>query len=430
MLKRKLKIRLNFHLLLLLLMTCFASTAINAQLIDSDGDGVFNDTDLDDDNDGIPDAIKEFATAAYNLGTSGSTTITTGPIISMIIDVSSLDNSFNLNINGVNLVPIELQFYPQAAPTGRSMARFTSDNTTHSSSGNSNIWSFNWRNGNPNFLLMRIEIDASGTVTLQGKRNVSSPLESMVINAPDSDFNTIPLNDMATNVISFSQHVQGPTHYHSMVYTKNYLDTDADGTPDYLDLDSDGDGCSDVLEAGFTDGNTDGILGPNPVEVDGNGLVTTGSDGYSTPNDIDVNGTSDFLEAESTPTISTAPNNIQTVIINNATFTAVATATVVAYQWQVSIDNGITLSNLATGPEYTDTSSGNLTIVSPGVDKNGYQYRVVVTETTYVCGQTTSLPVILTVGPSSIITNRRITYRERIIEITFSLDIAYVLNSK
>ena len=46
------------------------------------------------------------------------------------------------------------------------------------------------------------------------------------------------------------------------------IDTDSDGTADYLDLDSDGDGCSDVIEAGFVDGDGDGYLGNSPTSQD------------------------------------------------------------------------------------------------------------------------------------------------------------------
>ena len=42
-------------------------------------------------------------------------------------------------------------------------------------------------------------------------------------------------------------------------------DVDSDGIPNAFDLDSDGDGCLDVTEAGFTDGDGDGILGTSPV---------------------------------------------------------------------------------------------------------------------------------------------------------------------
>ena len=55
-------------------------------------------------------------------------------------------------------------------------------------------------------------------------------------------------------------------------------DTDGDNIPDRLDPDSDNDGCSDALEAGFTDDNDDGKVDGTGVDTDG---VVTGSDGYT-----------------------------------------------------------------------------------------------------------------------------------------------------
>lgn len=73
-------------------------------------------------------------------------------------------------------------------------------------------------------------------------------------------------------------------------------DTDNDGIPNNLDLDSDGDGCFDVLEAGFSDPDNDGILGTGiPVE-NANGLVTSAPDGYTTPANLDSNTANDYLQ--------------------------------------------------------------------------------------------------------------------------------------
>ncbi|PHR24411.1 MAG: hypothetical protein COA38_16600, partial [Fluviicola sp.] len=60
------------------------------------------------------------------------------------------------------------------------------------------------------------------------------------------------------------------------------LDTDGDGIIDSYDLDSDNDGCFDVIEAGNTDSDFDGILGDTPTIVDANGQVTGTNvvDGY------------------------------------------------------------------------------------------------------------------------------------------------------
>lgn len=76
------------------------------------------------------------------------------------------------------------------------------------------------------------------------------------------------------------------------------LDADNDGIPNHFDLDSDGDGCNDVVEAGFTDDNVDGLLADLPTTVDANGQVTGTNkvDGYTTPEDADSSGTADYLD--------------------------------------------------------------------------------------------------------------------------------------
>ena len=48
-------------------------------------------------------------------------------------------------------------------------------------------------------------------------------------------------------------------------------DIDNDGIPNNLDDDTDGDGCSDILEAGFTDADGDGQL--DGTGIDENGTV-------------------------------------------------------------------------------------------------------------------------------------------------------------
>ena len=88
------------------------------------------------------------------------------------------------------------------------------------------------------------------------------------------------------------------------------VDTDGDGIPNCLDLDSDGDGCNDVLESGFTDDDGDGFLGPEEVFVDINGLVTSGNDGYTDPNDLDLNGIEDYIEAGDTVNITQNPATV------------------------------------------------------------------------------------------------------------------------
>jgi hypothetical protein len=62
----------------------------------------------------------------------------------------------------------------------------------------------------------------------------------------------------------------------SNVLNYTIKDSDGDSHIDAVELDSDNDGCHDVIEAGFNDQDGDGKLGPLPLIVDGNGVVTSG----------------------------------------------------------------------------------------------------------------------------------------------------------
>ena len=161
--------------------------------------------------------------------------------------------------------------------------------------------------------------------------------------------------------------------YANLTYT--ITDSDADGIYDPFELDADNDGCNDVLEAGYSDNNNDGILAALPTVVNSNGLVTGTSviDGYTTPDDNNSNSTYDFQEASSLPTITLQP------------------------------------INTATCPGCSATISVTATNATPA--DNGNQYRVVLTNIGYVCGTTISNTATLTVRVNTVITNRRITYR-------------------
>ena len=79
------------------------------------------------------------------------------------------------------------------------------------------------------------------------------------------------------------------------------IDSDTDGTPDFLELNSDNDDCLDVEEAGFT-----GVLGVlSGTGIDANGLVV-GGDGYTLPMDTNSDGLFDFQEFR---TVVAVPSN-------------------------------------------------------------------------------------------------------------------------
>ena len=85
-------------------------------------------------------------------------------------------------------------------------------------------------------------------------------------------------------------------------------DSDGDNTPDYLEQMVRRDGCNDVVEAGIQMITEIGAASPT---FNANGTVSSGTDGYTTPADIDGNTVADYTEA--------GPNNAssetQTVVL-------------------------------------------------------------------------------------------------------------------
>ncbi|MCP9751955.1 hypothetical protein [Ferruginibacter sp. HRS2-29] len=87
-------------------------------------------------------------------------------------------------------------------------------------------------------------------------------------------------------------------------------------------------------------------------------------------------------------TIGTSPANLSITTGGNATFTVAATGTAaLAYQWQESPD-GVNWTNIG-------TNSATLNLTSVPLSKNGYRYRVLVSN---FCGSKTSGTAILTVA--------------------------------
>ena len=236
---------------------------------DSDNDGIRDITDLDDDNDGIYDE-DECETLGFNIANGASHT---SPLVSvdnyLVLDIFSIDNSFNLSING-NDVAGEIQF--QLGATGN-FARFT-DGTTYGEAGNPDIWTVSGDNGTP---ALRVVVDQTGQFEIFGARSSNGPLEPMVLDTPPAP---IAWNGLGNNTIVVGQAVVGPTNMRGVMLTAG-CDTDSDGLPDHLDLDSDGDGCSDANEF-YKDNDADGGDGGeygtgNPVVDPTDGTVNDAS---------------------------------------------------------------------------------------------------------------------------------------------------------
>ena len=163
-------------------------------------------------------------------------------------------------------------------------------------------------------------------------------------------------------------------------------DSDGDTFIDAYELDADNDLCNDVTEAGYTDGDGDGILGTSPAATDAQGRVTSGIDGYTTPDDVDSNGTFDFQEFDVTTAISVQPVTPPATLIGG-TVNIDVTATGNTYQWQVSTAGiGGPYSNISdVNPNYSGTQTANLVISNVPLSFDGNFYQVIVSTNNYAC---------------------------------------------
>ena len=185
--------------------------------------------------------------------------------------------------------------------------------------------------------------------------------------------------------------------------TINYTirDTDGDTLPDYLDLDSDEDGCSDANEAYANitaDGDVNGHYGTgDPPAVNTDGTVSAAA--YPVPADGDSNGTYDYIELSSAPTISEQPIDAD-ACVSGDTFFEVTALNTNNYQWQQFISGSWT--DITDSGIHGGTTTSILTITNAQLTNNGNQYRVIVSNTSYICGTETSDQVTLTVAEPTV----------------------------
>ena len=241
---------------------------------DNDKDGVCDEDDLDDDNDGILDETEcpktKISTAFSATGGTSYTFNVPAADGGFDFDIDQLDNSFNLEINGVKLVPSQIQCEVAHWQTGESMLVFSSDFSEFGFSGNSLVYQIQ---GNASAPTIRVSIKPNGQVTFKGKRTTASALEPMHLRVGNAQANSVSWKTAGSNQVVMTMLVVGPTNISGSGsgYQLCKTDTDGDGIPNYLDTDSDGDGCSDAIEGGasFKSADLNGLSLSGGVDANG-----------------------------------------------------------------------------------------------------------------------------------------------------------------
>ncbi|WP_445749799.1 collagen-binding domain-containing protein [Polaribacter sp.] len=373
------------------------SISSNAQCIlanDCDGDGIINSIDLDDDNDGIldseecevligvtPFAVSNGNTVNYSLNSVGN---------GFILDITRMDNSFNLTINGTPLTTQEIQFQQNGTPTGQNI-RFK-DGSKWGVSGIPQIYQFG-NSISANTPIVRFVIDENLSVKMYGSKVANGPLFELELFNGNS-FNTFSWNANSSNNFVLSQLVTGPTYINGIVYgTAINCDIDEDGFPNSQDLDSDADGCFDVIESGGVDANNDGIIDGSGIDAFGKVIGNSGGYNGLTGNEF----TAHNLSINTDPLSQNLPNG-QSVIFSVGASSEVATSynnglpvygtlgnsnADISYQWYLGDPNngGVILNDFGV---YLGTNTANLNIIDV-TGLGGSTYYVVISHNKNLC---------------------------------------------
>jgi len=218
-------------------------------LKDTDGDGISDNYDLDDDNDGITDLVELY----------GNTTRDT--------DNDGIIDSFDLDSDNDGILDIIESNGIDTNNDGRVDDATDSDNDGLADVADKNPMSVDTpttaEEAEAITILAEVDTDNDGKSDFQDvdsdNDGLSDMLEAGIEMSNDSnttdgmiDNPSVDINGIATVVTSIME-------------PRN---TDGDTVPDYRDLDSDNDGLTDINESGLIDSNSDGIVDVNGTLVD------------------------------------------------------------------------------------------------------------------------------------------------------------------
>lgn len=134
-----------------------------------------------------------------------------------VLDIYSLDNSFNLNINGTNIATSEIEFQSNGTPAPGINVRFADGD--YYETNTSVIWKMTGTATNP---LIRVVINPDGTIALFGSKTSGGPLFPLELFNGNS-LNTITWNNGGTNTIIATQNVVNVTSISGSGYGLNIV---------------------------------------------------------------------------------------------------------------------------------------------------------------------------------------------------------------
>lgn len=134
-----------------------------------------------------------------------------------VFDIFSLDNSFNMNINGINLAASELEFQSEDTPAPGINIGFADGDRYEINTPK--IWEMAGTQTNP---LIRVVLSPTGAISMLGSKVSGGPLFPLTLYNGNS-FNTINWNANGSNEITVTQNVVGVTNITGRGYGLNVV---------------------------------------------------------------------------------------------------------------------------------------------------------------------------------------------------------------
>lgn len=273
-------------------LQCGGTVGGTASGDDFDGDGICNDVDLDDDNDGVPDAVEspgcfytETEAKVITSVTTALTLATSVPISNSYDGNTSTQSSFVTGQDWVNKSIFEIT---PATPLAISSVNFDVGSWPLSSSTSSTFKLQGW-NGS-SWVDLSVAMYSTGTGA--SDFSISNTLE---VGTKYAKYRIVGVAGTCSNggiqEISLTAY-----HFISSAYPKSTCSADLDNDSKYnhQDLDSDGDGSPDLAEAGVSP-TTDVLAGPPAnSQLDPNG-TDDNSDGLNDSVDPDKDGVVNYI---------------------------------------------------------------------------------------------------------------------------------------
>ena len=134
-----------------------------------------------------------------------------------VFDIFSLDNSFNMNINGTTLASSEIEFQSDSTPLPGINIRFADGDFYEANT--QSIWEMAGTEAAP---LIRVVLSPTGEISMFGSKVSGGSLFPLELFNGNS-FNTINWNTTGSNIITITQNVVGTTNITGRGYGLNVI---------------------------------------------------------------------------------------------------------------------------------------------------------------------------------------------------------------